>query len=73
MVGSKTSLNSVITILDYRDPDKDDVVTFHKQGLVGWEKSGVSQYTLDETTGEILLAYDATSRYFTYRTSCYHY
>jgi hypothetical protein len=29
-IGSTTPNNSVVTILDFRDPDKDDVVTFHE-------------------------------------------
>ena len=60
-VGSTALLNSIITILDYRDPDMDDVVTFHKVGTTGWQDgSAVVQYTLDATTGEIKLAHDAS-------------
>ena len=59
-VGSATSIGSVVAILDYRDEDAGDAVTFEEVNTAaGWfNSSGHRQYRLNSSTGEIILAHD---------------
>ena len=60
-VGSSTLNDSVVTILDYRDPDFNNTIIYSEVGTTGWQNSnGDVLYSLDSSSGEITLKHDAS-------------